>query len=59
MSYNHALSLLMLLAQAHGVNTGRGERGRGSVGLLFLLMVGVRVCSQIRVVTAEDLMLQA
>ncbi len=58
MSYNHALSLLMLLAQAHGVK--HRERGEGgSAGLLFLLIVGVGVSSPILVVTAKDLVFQA
>lgn len=61
MSYIHALSLLMLLAQAHGVkHRERGEGGGGgSAGLLFLLIVGVGVSSPILVVTAKDLVFQA
>lgn len=57
MSYNHTLSLLMLLAQAHGVKHGEGRGGRGSDGLLFLLMVVAGVCGPILVVTTEDLVL--
>ena len=42
------------------LNTGRrGGEGGLLDGLLFLLMVGVGVCSPILVVTAEDLVFQA
>lgn len=49
----------MLLAQAHGVKHGKGRGGRGSDGLLFLLMVVAGVCGPIPVVTTEDLVLRS